>query len=244
MVEIWPQACPFFIKINHYSHSAYVDYGEGPHPPSGITPTRILSCLYALLTLGPTGEVVGPMVCNALKTFPACQWLCIRVHHEFTPDNSVWVYIGYCRESPMALPWFRNYSKVIPTYCPCASSLCVNHISGSYPQINQHLRQKVRWVCKVQPRENSSRNSPIHWKGKSLGAIHTVAWIKQCSVRVWDWVKCGIQYGLCSGYLYMFWAAHGRHTCYAPRGHIRNAHGGHRYLVCPSRAYQDSRQGC
>ena len=25
----------FFILINHYSYSAYLDYGEGPHPPSG-----------------------------------------------------------------------------------------------------------------------------------------------------------------------------------------------------------------
>ena len=34
-----------------------------------------------------------------------------------------------------------------------------------------------------------------------------------------------------------------RRVCDAPRGHIGNVRGGHRYLVCPSRAYYDNRQG-
>jgi len=48
---------------------------------------------------------------------------------------------------------------------------------------------------------------------------------------------------------YMFWVVRGHRLptggvlTMPPRGHIRNAYGRHRYLVCRSRAYRDGRQG-
>ena len=43
----------FFLKI-HYSHAAYGDYGEGPHPPSGNPAPALPAAKTLLHSLPPT----------------------------------------------------------------------------------------------------------------------------------------------------------------------------------------------